>query len=323
MDSLTITVATNNYDYLAPLACGDITVDGMTLRLDRFSPLTPARDDLAVHACEQSLSQYLLFTAAGDRRFVGIPVFLMRTFRHRSFYVRHDSDIHNFTALVGRHVGTNGWPDTGNTWSRAAVRASGVRIEDITWHLGPVDNPTYDSISHRPNVVLPPNISAVPPGYTLRQMLLEGEIDAVMCPFPPKGFGEPDSPIVRLFPDYQRSELEYARNVGFCPAHHLLAIRREIFESDPWIARELYRAFDRSKAAWQRTRVALYDTSPWLLADLEAAAQLFGGDWQPFGIEPNRVMLDTLCAEQYDQGLIPEPIDGPGAFAEFARVLDT
>lgn len=318
-----ITVATNNYDHLAPLACGDIDAQEITLRLDRFSPLTPARDDASVQACEQSLSQYLLFHAAGDRRFVGIPLFFMRTFRHRSFYVRRDSGLSDFRALVGRRVGTNGWPDTGNTWSRAALRASGVSIDGIEWFIGPMDDPSYDSHGHRPNIALPQYASPIHQGQTLRHMLLDGEIDAVMCPSPPKGFGTSDSPIVRLYSDYARVERDYATHLGFCPAHHVLAIRREVFEEFPWIARALYHAFDQSKVAWYRARAVLNDTQPWLGDDLKAVTALFGGDWQPHGLTPNRGMLGALCAEQYAQGLTTELIDGPGAFDEFARLLET
>jgi hypothetical protein len=72
----TLTVATINWDDLAPLACGDLDVDldGLELRLNRFAPLTAAKDDARIDACEQSLGQYLLFRLAGNQRWAACPI---------------------------------------------------------------------------------------------------------------------------------------------------------------------------------------------------------------------------------------------------------
>jgi 4,5-dihydroxyphthalate decarboxylase len=318
-----IRVATNNWDHLAPLACGDVKAEGVELQLDRFAPLTPAREDPEVQACEQSLSQYLLFDAQRDLRWVGLPIFLMRCFRHRSFYVQRDSALKHLTELSGKRVGISGWPDTGNTWARAALRAAGVQTHDVSWLLGPVDDPNDDAVGHRPAVALSTNVLSVARGQCLRQMLLDGQIDAIVCPKAPRGMGEADSPIRRLLADYERDERAYAHSLGFCPAHHLLALRREVFEGAPWIARALYAAFDESKLQWMATRTRLSDSLPWLDTQLESMRDVLGTNWQPYGLRANGAMLRTLADEQYAQGLHPEPIDPIAAFADFAGVLET
>ena len=161
-----ITIATNNWDHLSPLVRGDVSAEGVDLHLDRLAALTPAREDPAVQACEQSLSQYLLYYARGDRRWVGLPIFLMRTFRHRSFYVQRDSRLARLAELRRKRIGISGWPDTGNTWARAALRAAGVEIQEANWWLGPVDNTGYDAIGHRPSVELPTNVHGLAPEQT-------------------------------------------------------------------------------------------------------------------------------------------------------------
>jgi 4,5-dihydroxyphthalate decarboxylase len=303
LSSPRITVATNNWDHLAPLVRGEVSVEGLDLHLDRFAALTPARDDRGVQACEQSLSQYLLYHAAGDRRWVGVPVFLMRTFRHRSFYVQRDSRLTRLPELRAKRVGISGWPDTGNTWARAALRAANVDIQDVTWWLGPVEDASYDARGHRPSVDLPPNVHQLADGQTLRQMLLEGELEAIVCPIDPRGVGEADAPIRHLLVDYEDAERDYGRTLGFCPAHHLLALRRAVFEQMPWIAQALYAAFNGSHQRW--------------LADQLA------GDRQPHGLRANAAMLRLLAAEQHAQGLSPRPIDSIAAFADFASVVET
>lgn len=319
----TLTIATNNWDHLAPLACRDVQVDGLEVRLERFAPLTTAKQDPHFDACEQSLGQYLLVAQTGDTRWVGMPTFFMRTFRHRSFYTQRDSGFRGLEDLAGRRVGANGWPDSGNTWARAALRASGVRIDTVDWLLGPVDDPTYDAVGNRPPVTLPANVTPIAPGHTLREMLLEGDLDAIMCPVPPRDLYDPLTPIVRLVTDYEDVERAYGRSVGFCPAHHILAIRREVFDQDPAITVALYRALVESRATWRRTRLALSDTLPWLDTDMESTAQFLGGDWQADGLEPNTTMLRTLANEQYVQGLSALNADPATAFAEFASVFAT
>ena len=321
MSKLTIKLVTKNYDHLAPLACGDVTVEGLNLDFDRKSGMVQFLTDSSFHAGEMSFSQYLIRMSQGEPRFVGLPIFPTRAFRHRCFFVLRNSPMKEFKDLEGKRVGTNGWPDTGNTWSRAALREAGVNIGQINWWLGPVDDPAYDSLGHRPKLTLPANVQTTQPGQTLKEMLLAGELDALMVPFPPQGFYRDDSPIVRLIPDYRRAEQEYAQRVGFYPAHHIIALRREVFEQEPWVAHSLYQAFEQSRLQWQEDRRHLAETSPWLLADLEEASRMFGYDWQPNGVAPNRHMIQTLCAEEFEQGLITEPLDPATVFIEFERAI--
>lgn len=321
MSKLKINIVTKNYDHLAPLACGDVVAEGIDLNLDRKTNMIQLLHDPSFHAGEASFSQYLIRLSRGERGFVGMPVFPTRNFRHRCFFVLRGSGLQDFKDLEGKRIGTNGWPDTGNTWSRAALREQGVRIDRIEWRVGPIDDPSYDSFGNRPKLTFPPNVRPTVPGQTIRDMLLEGELDALMCPRPPQGFYDADSQIVRLIPDYRQAEQDYARRVGFTPAHHIITIRREVFERDPWVVHSLYQAFEQSKVQWQASRRQLADTSPWLLADLEQATRLFGHDWQPYGVEPNRRMIQTLCDEELAQGLIAEPLDASTVFAEFEQAM--
>lgn len=335
MSKLTINLVARSYDLLMPLACGDVEIEGadadieavaadiqaVELNLDRQTDMKEFLVDQSFHAGEMSFSQYLIRMALGDREFVGLPIFLMRGFRHRCFYVLSGSGLTSFGHLAGKRVGTNGWVDTGNTWSRAALREQGVNIGQIEWWVGPVDDPAYDSFGKRPAVKLPANVRPVAAGRTLQEMLLGKELDALMCPWPPKRFSEPASPIVRLYHNYQEVEQDYAQCIGFYPGFHILAIRRPVLERHPWLARTLFEAFERSRLQAGANRRWLADTSPWYLADLEVTEQVLGADWQAHGIEPNQRMIQALCEEEYAQGLIPEPLDHKAVFQEFAEMM--
>jgi 4,5-dihydroxyphthalate decarboxylase len=136
-----------------------------------------------------------------------------------------------------------------------------------------------------------------------------------------KGFIAPDSPIEPINPDYRAAERPYYDKNGYVPAHHLIKLRREVVEQNPWIVKSLMTMFTESKRRWMAQRRRLADTTPWLLAELQETAAIFGDDWQPYGLEPNLKMLTDFCQDQYAQRLVSAPVDPVEAFAEATRLL--
>jgi len=308
-----------DYDYLAPLYGGDVVPEGLQLVIDRKTSITKAYGDQSIGASELSFSRFLIALSRKDRSFIGIPFFPNRGFRHRCFFVRRGSALSALQHLEGQRVGTNSWPDTGNTWARAVLRDQGIRIDRIVWVVGPVD----EGYPQRPQSGLPPFVQEAPPGRMLRDMLLDGELDALMCPFPPKGFYEADSPIIRLFPDYREVEREYYRRTKLYPAHHIIGLRRDLFERDRTLAVLLYETLDRARLYWQRQRLHLAELTPWTLAEIEETMAHLGADWQPSGVSPNRRVIEALCEEEYAQGLVDRPLDPSVVFEEFDAVMKT
>jgi 4,5-dihydroxyphthalate decarboxylase len=319
MERPALTLVMRDYDYLAAIYSGDVVPDGLALALDRKTPITQAATDPDIPACELSFSRFLIGLSQGDRSFVSVPFFPTRAFRHRCFFVRRGSDLRVLGDLEGRRVGTNSWPDTGNTWTRAALREAGVRIDRIRWWVGPLD----EQYPVRPQSGLPPYVQEAPPGRFLRDMLMAGDLDALMCPFPPVGFYAPDSPLVRLIPNYRGAEQAYYRRTGIYPAHHIIGIRRAVFERAPRSAVVLYQALDRARLLWQQRRLYTAELTPWTLADIEETAALLGEDWQPSGVSANRKVIAALCAEELAQGLVTRAIDPATVFADFEAVLKT
>jgi 4,5-dihydroxyphthalate decarboxylase len=315
MSALPLTLATRDYEFVAPLAFGDVRPEGIDLQLLRtFDALPRVMQDPAIHGGEASFSRYVQRLAGGDRAFVGLPVFIMREFRHRNFYVRRDHRYTDLAQLAGARIGLDAWPASGNTWSRGLLREAGVALDRVRWVVGAV-NPGAP----------PPAADALPPGVELakrpmRDMLLEGELDVLVWAWTPAGFYAPDSPIVRLFPDYRRVERDYYRRTGIYPGHHIVVLRRDLVEREPWAVRSVYRAFAEARAVADRNRLQLHESSPWLLADLEESAALLGPAFSPYGYRENRAMVAAFCAEQSAQGLIAAPIEPDLVFADFERL---
>ena len=97
-------------------------------------------------------------------------------------------------------------------------------------------------------------------------MLLAGELDAVLSARPPRAL-RAKARIVRLYPDYREPEEAYFRKTGVFPIMHVVALRRDVFERDPWIAMNLLKAFEEAK---RRSLARLADVTashaplPWI-----------------------------------------------------------
>jgi 4,5-dihydroxyphthalate decarboxylase len=315
-----------DYDFLAPLACGDVTADGMELRLERSADTMAggagqvrflASPD--VESGEYSFGLYLIGLSNGDRSFIGIPFFPARGFRHHCLYVHRDSGWRCAKDLEGKRVGLNAWKTTGNTWTRAALREAGADLSGVSWWVGPMDGSGRDAAHNKPQVDLPDAVRPVPAGLTLESMLLEGTLDAIMCPAPPPSFSGEHGQTVRLYRDHRRAEQEYYTRTGIYPAHHIVVVRRAAFERHPEVAARLYDALERSRQWWQARRRGLAETTPWMEDDIAEATRVFGGDWQVNGVGPTRAMIETFCREQHVQGLVDRAVAPAEVFAEFER----
>jgi 4,5-dihydroxyphthalate decarboxylase len=319
MVMLAVSLLMNDFDHIAPLASGDVVPEGIDLTFERRSPINRFIEDPSFDAGEMSLGKYLIRMARGDHEFVGIPIFPMREFRHRCFFTRRGSGIQSLQDLAGKRMGIDAWSASGNTWGRAALRDAGVDIRAMQWFVGPIDRERMGPTGSAEQTALPPYAQPVSPGENLRDLLVAGRLDALLVPYTPAGFYEPDSPIVRVIEDYARAEREYYRRTGIYPAHHIIGIRRASFERNPWIARNIYDALERSRLLWHDRRWHFPDTTPWLLEAIEDVTRLIGPDWRPNGVAPNSHMIAALCEEQYAQGLVTERYDPAMAFASFAQ----
>jgi 4,5-dihydroxyphthalate decarboxylase len=102
---------------------------------------------------------------------------------------------------------------------------------------------------------------------------------------------------------------------------HLLGIRRTLAERHPWLPSAVYKAFDRAKAV---ALAKLGDTSatkvtlPFVEEQLRAARALMGDDFWPYGLAPNRLVLERFLRRHHAEGLssrllAPEELFHPAA----------
>ena len=208
MARLLLKLAGYPWDHITPLLTGEVVPEGIDLQYDVHHGLGPVTDEASCAGGEASLGRFMIDTARGNQPFVGLPVFPMCAFRHRCFLVKRGSTIGDLAALEGKRVGLDGWPNSGNTWTKVTLRQAGVDIWKITWVIAPIEGPADAGHGHVPPEA-PPNVLAGPAGKSLVDLLLAGEIDVLVAAFMPTGFFAPDSPIVPMIPDYRAAEKAY------------------------------------------------------------------------------------------------------------------
>jgi len=309
MTLLRVTLACGPYDRTDALRTGLVRPEGIDLvYVPIQSPpeifarmLTTQAFDVSEMSCAHALTH----RGHGDFPFVGIPVFPSRMFRHGYIFVNAHSGIREAKDLEGKTVGVPEYSQTAAVWIRGLLQHEyGVSLETIRWVAGGVNAPGRpDVLVNLPDAEV--SITRVM-DRTLNDLLVAGEIDALIGARKPAAFGK-DVRIKRLFPDYRSLEREYYRKTGIFPVMHTVVIREALYREQPWIAESLYKAFVQAKdwaVAQMRFSSSLRYTVPWLHADLEEMDEVFGADPWPYGLERNRDTLETLVAYLVEQRLL-------------------
>lgn len=314
MALLTLKLACNDYDRTRALIDGRVKPDGIALDISVLKPreLFPRMlDHQAFDVAELSLSSYASLVARETSPFVAIPVTLSKLFRHDAIYVRKGAGIERPEDLKGKRVGTTQYGATASITIKGLLADEfGVQPSDLRWFVGGLNAPTEKPLIP---LNLPSDVSLefLEPGRTLEAMLAAGELDALFSILIPQMFLDGSPKIARLFPDFKKVETEYFQRTGIFPVMHIVAIRKEIYRENPWIARSLYRAFCEARDV---AVAPLYDTDallvalPWLIDNIEENWRVFGKDFWAYGMEPNRPAFDALCRWVHEQGLAPRRV---------------
>lgn len=321
---LSLTCAISEYDHVRDLAAGRVRAEGIELSILNmpveevfFRALRFREFDV----CEMSMGRYVALLSQGDCPFVAIPVFPSRMFRHSSLYVQHDGAVREPGDLKGRRIGIPEWAQTAGIYTRGMLTDQfGVALADVEW----VQAGIHETGREEEVVVCPPagvSLTRVA-DRTLDDMLLSGEIDAVLSAHPPHCFESGDARVRRLFEDFMSVEQRYWQDTGVFPIMHTILLDRRLYEKYRWIAMNLLEAFttakERSIARLREVTAARYPV-PWLFEYVRRTAEIFGEDYWPYGIEANRNTLLIFLKYAYQQGITKDQLAPDDLFAPEVR----
>jgi 4,5-dihydroxyphthalate decarboxylase len=326
MSKLQLTLGCWDYDRVTAIQNGTVQPDGIDLNFlnmeveETFFRMVRHQEfDVA----EMSLSSYTVSLFKDPSPFIAIPVFPSRFFRHSCIFVSAKSGIKEPKDLIGKKIGVPEYQMTAPVWIRGILAEHyGVPVDSVTYYTGGEEEPGRPE---KQGINLPPNIKVeqIPDDKTLSQMLKDGEIDALHSARSPSTLDGVH--VKRLFPDYRPVELDYYRKTKVFPTMHTIAIRREVYEKNRWIAQSLFKAFCEAQAKTYHDlnqTAALKAMVPWLTQDIEEARAEMGDDYWAYGLQPNYKVLETFLRYHYEGGLSkrllkPEELFAPETLEAF------
>jgi 4,5-dihydroxyphthalate decarboxylase len=259
--------------------------------------------------CEMALSTYVCAREHG-KRFTALPIFLVRAFHHGAILVNSKAGIATPKSLEGQRVGVNrGYTVTTGLWARGVLQQEhGVDLSRITWVLSGDEHVA----EYRP----PSNVVPVEPGKKIADLLIAGELAAAIGV-------EVDHPDVKpLIPNPTQAGYEALRTRGHYPANHLIVVRDELIEADPGLAVDVFEAFAESKRLYVERLKGGGIEQPTAVDRMHSRVmEITGRDPLPYGIEPNRAMLEEWVDHCLTQRIITRKVAVDDLFAPATRNL--
>ena len=312
MAEITLAAATLTRPWTAAVKDGSVSAPGFRLEFEEVPVIIRAFRrmvrSLDFDVTEMAFTTYLCAKSFG-KPFTALPVFLVRGFHHgaitRSAVAGPDSAAAGTHVLEGQRVGVNrGYTVTTGVWARGILADQyGVDLSRVTW----VPSGDEHVAEYRP----PANVISAGPDQDVAAMIASGELAAGVG-FPPGTAGlEP------LLPDAEEAGYHALRDRGLYPINHLLVVKDELLARHPGLAPALFAAYAAAKDQYV-ARLRAGDISDPDPADrmLARVMEITGADPLPYGIAPNRAMLDQLVGHAVSQHILDQPFTAEELFPE-------
>ena len=310
-----ITLAGYKFDRTAGLADGSVSVDGFDHVFEQVG-IGDANTHVfsgpgSREVTEIGLHPFMLaYANEGFRDYSLLPIFPLRTFRHKSIFIRTDRGISEAGHLKGKKIGTPGFSSTSLTWIRGILQHEyGVKPGDVEWVVSAKDSSAAAAgqASKQENVIPPGlKISSGTPGKDESQLLVDGEIDALFHAAEPRAFIEGNPLVGRLFPDPRTTEQAFYKKTGIFPIMHAVAIQNEAAAKHPHLPLAICKAYAEAKQQALTTLVRLGWANislPWIGQEIEKTREAMGENFWSYGIGGNETTLETLFQYSHEQGL--------------------
>ena len=175
--------------------------------------------------------------------------------------------------IEGKRVGVRTYAQTTGLWIRGILQHEhGVDLDKVVW--------CTQGDGHLAEYTDPANCVRLPKGANIGDMLLKGELDAVLM-----GNDMPDDARIKtLIPDPHSEAESWYQRTGLVPINHMFAVHESLPRERPDVVAEIYRLIAESRTAAPASALA---TIP------------------PLGLEANRTGLQMAIDWSFEQKIIP------------------
>jgi 4,5-dihydroxyphthalate decarboxylase len=296
MADLELKFSVADYHRTRPLLTGAVTIPGIKPGFYAALPgeacLRPVYEEFDV--AEMSLSWYAMARDRGEPVYA-LPIFPLRMFVHPYISCRTGSGIAQPKDLIGKRVGMDRYRLTVGLWARGILQDDyGVAPESVHWFTGEPEGAGFE---------IPSSLTLTMTGKDAEQMLLDGDIDALISPNVPKSLRAGDPRIQRLFPRIRDSVQAYFDRTRIFPITHTVVVREDLLMKEPWIAERLIEAFEeadrRCRREYEYPKRLSFPTGALILEEEE---KRFGENPWQHGLDANRHTLETFMRYAHEQG---------------------
>ena len=170
-----------------------------------------------------------------------------------------------------------------------------------------------------------PHILGPQPGEPLDELLLAGEVDAVIEPNVLPSISRRDPRVRRLFRDYKNEELNYYKATGIFPISHMVTLKQDFVDKHPEAPVALLKAYRQARdVAMDR----LYGSDPeilitsWVAAAIDEQRAVMGENYWSYNIADNVTSLEAMMTFAHQFGLTAEKLDYEDFFHPEAAALE-
>ncbi|EHR02638.1 hypothetical protein [Bradyrhizobium sp. WSM471] len=289
MGRLKLKAVLGSHPHVQAVKSGELRSDLFDLDFIEYTPTNtafkPMVREQAFDVCEMAIVTYLMAKAHG-KPLVLLPATMLGRFQHS--YALHNPERGTLgpSDLAGKRVGIRSFTTTTGAWIRGILANDyGVNLDKIRWV-------TFED-PHVAEYV--DSTERAPKGKKILQMLIDGELDAVL------GEASDDPKLQTLFPDPAAEAAKWYARRGVVPVNHLVVVPDQLAKSRPDVVSGIYDLLKRSKM----------QAGPAAMPDLV-----------PFGIEANRKPLELIIDYALQQALIPRRYAVEELFDETTRGLN-
>lgn len=297
---LELTLMLADYHRTRPLLNGEVTARGIKLLPRRAETgeacLRPVYEEFDI--AEMSMSWYVMARCRKEP-VIALPIFPLRMQIHPYVFCSASSAIERPEDLKGKRIGMDQYRLTVGLWARGILQEHyGVRPEDCHWVTSEPEGAGFQ---------VPAGIEITVQNEPTENLLLRGEIDALIPPNVVPSFRAKDPRIRRLFQNPRQTVNDYFRKTNIFPITHALVVRQSLLDRHPWLASSLLDAFAKAEEVCRQSygyakRLAF----PSAVLILEEEEEIFGANPWGHGLTAeNRIVLEKFVQYAEEQGYIP------------------
>jgi 4,5-dihydroxyphthalate decarboxylase len=295
MSDLKLKTATRTQGNNKPLKDGAVKPQTFDFAFEEVDPIIAAFRRMVrgneFDICEMAITTYICAKEHG-KPMTAVPIFIVRAFHHGAV-LANTKVVRSPKELEGKKVGVNrGYTVTTGVWARSILQHQyGVDLSKVTWVLS--------GDEHVAEWQPPSNVVPLEQGLKMEDLVASGDIPAAI------GIQVDSADVRPLIANAAEAGLAALRDRGLYPINHTIVIKDDLLAAEPSLAADIFEAFVEAK------RPYLSDLSSGRIAEPSADDRFFKrvleviGDPLPYGVEPNRRMLEAIVQHDYEQGIIP------------------